>query len=138
MKYMPSVLIISSLWLGSAAMQATSVEHPGILHKDDNCSSCHTQKIRGKSVHSAMAISCTICHLAETRGDMTALNLAMPKEQICFACHEKSTELRQHSPVVKGLCVDCHDAHSSDRRMMLRKNPEARHSNAPPVGSRRD
>jgi predicted CXXCH cytochrome family protein len=51
---------------------------------------------------------------------MTTLNLAMPKEQICFACHEKSAELRQHVPVVKGACVDCHDAHSSDQRMLLR------------------
>jgi predicted CXXCH cytochrome family protein len=51
---------------------------------------------------------------------MTTLTLAMPKEQICFACHEKSAELRQHVPAVKALCVDCHDAHSSDQRMLLR------------------
>jgi predicted CXXCH cytochrome family protein len=51
---------------------------------------------------------------------MTTLTLAMPKEQICFACHEKSAELKQHVPAVKALCVDCHDAHSSEQRMLLR------------------
>lgn len=66
-----------------------------------------------------MATPCTVCHVANIQGDMTTLSLSMPKEQICFACHEKSAELQQHVPVVKGACVDCHDAHSSDRRMLL-------------------
>jgi len=74
-----------------------------------------------------MTISCTICHLAQTQGDMTTLNLVMPKEQICFACHEKGAELQQHPAAAKGLCVDCHDAHSSDRRMLLREQNETRH-----------
>ena len=52
---------------------------------------------------------------------MTTLSLAMPKEQICFACHEKSAALKQHVPVVKGTCVDCHDSHSSDQPMLLLK-----------------
>ena len=51
---------------------------------------------------------------------MTTLNLAMPKEQICFACHEKSAALQHHVPAAKGTCLDCHDAHSSDQRMLLR------------------
>lgn len=108
------------LLLLAAAMPAWAVEHPGILPKDADCSSCHANKLSGMSVHSAMSTSCTVCHVARTRGDMTTLNLAMPKEQICFACHEKSAELQRHVPVVKGLCVDCHDAHSSERRMLLR------------------
>lgn len=66
-----------------------------------------------------MATSCTVCHVAKTQGDMTTLNLAMPKEQICFACHEKSAALKQHVPLVNGTCVDCHDSHSSNQRMLL-------------------
>jgi predicted CXXCH cytochrome family protein len=108
------------------AARASAVEHPGILHKDDNCSSCHPDKTSGKSVHSAMALSCTVCHLAQTQGDMTILNLAMPRQLICFACHEKSVSLQRHSPGVKGICVDCHDAHSSDRRMLLREAIDTR------------
>jgi len=115
MKLASSALAVFLLLMGGAA----AVEHPGVLHDNDDCSSCHVSKTMGKSVHSAMASPCTICHVAQTRGDMTTLNLIMPKEQICFACHEKSAELRQHSPVVQGRCVECHDSHSSERRMLL-------------------
>ena len=107
-----------------ATLPASAVEHPGVLHKDDVCSSCHADKFLGKSVHSAMTISCTVCHLAQTQGDMTTVTLLMPKEQICFACHEKSAELQQHPQGAKGLCADCHDSHSSERRMLLREQAE--------------
>lgn len=107
------------LLLLAAATPTWAVEHPGILPKDAECSSCHAKQISGKSVHSAMATSCTVCHVAKTQGDMTTLMLAMPKEQICFSCHEKSAALKQHVPVVKGTCVDCHDSHSSNQRMLL-------------------
>jgi predicted CXXCH cytochrome family protein len=100
---------------------AGAIEHPGILHREDNCSACHGDKTKGKSVHSAMEIACTICHQAQTQGDMTTLQLSLPKEEICFSCHEKTMMLRQHPDAVRKLCVDCHDAHSSSRRMLLRE-----------------
>jgi predicted CXXCH cytochrome family protein len=110
---------IGFLLLLLAAMPTWAVEHPGVLPNDVECTSCHARQISGRSVHSAMATSCSVCHVARTQGDMTTLNLAMPKEQICFACHEKSAALKQHVPVVKGACVDCHDSHSSGQRMLL-------------------
>lgn len=118
--------VFVSCLLFLVALRAFAVEHPGILHKDDICSSCHADKFSGKSVHSAVMISCTVCHLAQNLGDMTTLNLLMPKELICFACHEKSAAFEQHSPAAKGLCVDCHDAHNSDRRMLLREPVDTR------------
>ncbi len=133
MKFAPSppivVLLMVVLLVLAAAMSAPAVEHPiehpGVLPKDANCSSCHADKTKGKSVHSAMAIPCTVCHLATTEGDMTTLILAMPKEKICFACHEKSAQLQQHKPAAKGQvqCVDCHDSHSSTQRSLLREQP---------------
>jgi len=114
------------LLLLTTAMPAAAVEHPGVLHQDDNCSSCHADKTTGKSVHSAMAMSCTACHLAQTQGDMTTLTLTMPKEQICFACHEKAKESQLHSPSVKGECLDCHDSHRSNRPMLLREQADVR------------
>jgi len=123
----PSALIGSLLLLLAATMQASTIEHPGIIPKDASCSSCHAGKTSGKSVHSAMALSCTVCHLVKTEEDMTTMDLAMPKEKICFACHEKSAELQQHSPVVKGQCLDCHDTHSSGRRSLLREHVDIRH-----------
>ena len=110
----------ASLLLFLLAMPAWGVEHPGVIPVGVDCASCHTKKVTGKSVHSAMSTQCTVCHVARTQGDMTTLSLAMPKELICFACHEKSAALQQHVPVVEGHCVDCHDAHSSEQRMLLR------------------
>lgn len=52
---------------------------------------------------------------------MLTVSLLMPKDKICSACHQESAELRQHVPAVKGSCVDCHDAHSSGRKMLLRQ-----------------
>ena len=124
-KHMRNVPLLLFTVLLATSMQASSVEHPGILHKEDDCSPCHASKTRGKSVHSAMVISCTICHLAQTQGDMTTLKLLMPKERICSACHVESAELQRHSLAVKGFCADCHDAHSSPRRMLLRGKIEA-------------
>lgn len=47
------------------------------------------------------------------------LRFSMPKEKICSACHDEWAA-QQHVPAVKGACVDCHDAHSGDRTMLLR------------------
>ena len=71
-----------------AVSRATAVEHPGSLEKDADCTSCHTKQITGKSVHSAMQSPCGVCHVTSTQGDMTLVSLSMPKNKICFACHE--------------------------------------------------
>lgn len=99
------------------SQNAGAVEHPGVVDKD--CANCHASKLSGNSVHSAMSSPCTVCHVTETLGDMTVVSLSMPKAKICSACHEQSTALPQHMPAVKGACVECHDAHSSNRRMLL-------------------
>ena len=110
------VLCIASILFASPVL---AVEHPGTIDKDSNCSSCHEKKVSGASVHSAMAMPCTVCHLTMTQGDMTRLTLLMPKERICSACHEESAAIRRHAPRTQGKCVECHDAHSSRNRLLL-------------------
>jgi len=114
-----AVLVIL-LSVSSASSRAGTVEHPGVLPREVECSSCHASKISGKSVHSVMTATCSVCHVTTTKGDMTLMSLSMPKEKICSACHEEAAALRQHVPAVKGTCVECHDAHSSERKMLLR------------------
>ncbi len=103
-----------------SGIHSFAVEHPGVIPQGADCTSCHANKLAGKSVHSAMVTTCTVCHLAKTQGDMTTVSLAMPKAQICFACHEKSVEQKRHKPAIQADCVDCHDAHRSDERMLLK------------------
>ena len=114
------IFAFALLVLSGGMVRAGAVEHPGVVPKDAECTSCHAAKARGKSVHSAMETSCEVCHLTQFRGDMTLVSLSMPKQKICFACHQESAALRQHVPAAKGQCLDCHDAHSSDRKMLLR------------------
>ena len=112
--------LLTPLLLVGGVVCAGAVEHPGVVPKDAECTSCHAAKIRGKSVHSVMAASCDVCHVTQTQGDMTLVSLSMAKEKICFACHQESSALSLHVPPVKGQCIDCHDAHSSDWKMLLR------------------
>lgn len=109
------VVITCAFVCGAPASWAA--EHPGLVDKD--CPACHVQKITGKSVHSAMDSPCTVCHLRTTQGDMTTVSLSMSKAKICSACHDESAALRQHIPAVKGQCLECHDAHSSQHRLLL-------------------
>ena len=108
------MITCSFLW---GAHSTWAAEHPGLVDKD--CPACHVQKITGKSVHSAMDSPCTVCHLRMTQGDMTTVSLSMPKSKICSACHDESAALRQHVPVVRGQCLECHDAHSSRYQLLL-------------------
>lgn len=112
-------MLAASMFL-AAALPAVAVEHPGVVPSGVECTSCHAAKVSGKSVHSVMATSCDVCHVTQTQGDMTLVSLSMPKQKICYACHQDSAALRQHFPAAKTQCVDCHDAHSSSRKMLLR------------------
>ncbi len=47
--------------------------------------------------------------------------LTVPREQLCFACHERSA-MEQHWAMGQKACLDCHDAHRSARAMLLRRN----------------
>ena len=111
---------VVSLLLLLGAVPASAVEHPGAIPKGAKCASCHADKTRGKSVHAAMETPCTTCHLEMTQGDLTNLQLAAPKEELCFACHQASPGLGKHVPDSKRQCLDCHDPHRSNRRVLLR------------------
>jgi predicted CXXCH cytochrome family protein len=116
MRLRPIALVVFLLLLGAGAVAA--VEHPGVLHEGDDCSSCDASKTTG-----AFGDGEPVYDLSSgsnsRRHDDSALNL--PKEQICLPAHEKSAELRRHTSVVQERCVECHDSHSSERRMLLRE-----------------
>lgn len=107
------------LLLFARGAQAQAVEqraHP----PGADCSSCHADKTSGKVVHPVMAMGCAVCHRVIANGKTARVDLTMPREQLCFACHEKSEEAYLHPPYAGGRCVSCHDPHSSDYPMHLR------------------
>ncbi len=115
----PQAAVVIALML--ATIQASAVEHPGLAPQDVACVSCHADKAKGMSVHSAMELPCGVCHVTSRREDLMMVSLAAPRQQICSGCHLQATGANWHVPaLVKGECVDCHDPHSSRRRMLLR------------------
>jgi len=112
------------LALGGAARAA---EHPVELTKDADCASCHEDKTKGKYVHSAIAMGCTTCHEVKTEKGASTVNLVSPKNQLCFTCHAKEAkqEDTKHGPWDKGLCVLCHDPHTSAFPKQLRAQGNA-------------
>jgi predicted CXXCH cytochrome family protein len=77
-----------------------------------------------------MEARCTTCHLVQTDDSKTLISLAMPKEQLCFACHEKAAILQKHTPAIKESCVSCHDSHSSDYPWLLSAKANAEYRTA--------
>src|SRR5208282_804377 len=70
---------------------ALAAKHPVPLEKNADsatCISCHEDKTKGKSVHSAIAMGCTSCHEIRTVKDITHVKLitATPSA-LCFTCH---------------------------------------------------
>lgn len=59
---------------------------------------------------------CEGCH----NRDLTN-NLVVPKEQLCFQCHEFQMNKKYiHGPLASGGCLACHDPHNSKYRFLLK------------------
>ena len=113
---------ILGLWQGvllgfMVATPALAVDHPGIPNSSE-CLSCHAEKAKGQSVHFDFKHACAVCHVVNVAEGKTSVTLALPKEQICYSCHEKAA--MDQVPYMKGECVSCHDPHNSERLFLLR------------------
>jgi hypothetical protein len=102
-----------------ASAPAIAADHPE-LPKGGECLSCHADKTKGESVHFDFADACTVCHMVNVVDGKTSVTLALPKEKICYSCHEKAA--MDQVSYMKGECVSCHDAHNSPRTYLLRVN----------------
>lgn len=116
-----------------------AANHPAVTGRNANCVLCHADMTRGTSVHSQGELSCGMCHTSEPHGNKVEMLLTVPKEQICFACHERAAIKQSVSPDSNKDCLDCHDAHRSARVMLLRRNVEEDygHSSSVPTKSNR-
>ena len=57
---------------------------------------------------------CSACHDPNTNA------LLLPKNKLCFKCHEVPTKTRrQHGPVASGGCLVCHEPHSGSSEALL-------------------
>lgn len=99
-----------------------AANHPAVTGRNANCALCHADMTQGVSVHSQGELACGLCHSSEARGSMVQMSLTIPKEQICFVCHERNAMQHHVSSDPDKDCLGCHDAHRSARAMLLRRN----------------
>lgn len=111
------VALSLSLSASNFASAQQAVEHPFIEAKElktETCLMCHTDKKKGKYVHSAMAMGCEACHQASSKDGKTTITLMAPATELCLACHQVSKENVMHEPYQKHQCAVCHNPHSSN------------------------
>ena len=122
------ILLVGILFGASSIFAAT---HPVPLDKNtpsEKCIECHTDKAKGKFVHSAIAMGCTSCHEIRVNKDVTRVKLITSTPQaLCITCHtdKNAADLKGtvHPPAVRD-CLKCHDPHQSDNKFQLLK-PES-------------
>jgi predicted CXXCH cytochrome family protein len=116
------------LFLAVCLTSALAKEHPVPLDKNVDsakCLECHSEKSKGKAVHSAIATGCLSCHEVRVNKDITRVKLITSTPQsLCLSCHSEkdaaSIKGTVHPPAVRD-CIKCHDPHSSDNKNQLLK-----------------
>lgn len=116
------IVVLAGLQVGAHAR-----EHPVPLGKKPDpstCVQCHADKSQGKHVHSAIAMGCTACHEVTSAKGVTLVSLVSPAIDLCFTCHEKSSDKVLHGPYAEGLCIACHSPHTSSYPDQLLSDPQ--------------
>ncbi len=128
---MRAVRLFLGLGLILSAGLCGAATHPVPLDKNTDsakCIECHSDKTKGKFVHSAIATGCTSCHEIRVNKDVTRVKLITTTPQaLCITCHadKNAADLKGkvHPPAVRD-CLKCHDPHQSDNKFQLLK-PES-------------
>lgn len=93
-----------------------------------DCLMCHEELTKKKVVHPAVQMGCPTCHSAidatdipHKKSNKITKGLASEVPELCFGCHEnKMFEGKDvHPPVLGGMCLSCHNPHSTDSPKLL-------------------
>jgi predicted CXXCH cytochrome family protein len=110
-----------------------AANHPAVTGKNANCALCHADMTQGGSVHSKGELACGLCHSSEAGGSTVEMLLTIPKDQLCFACHERNAMQPHVSSDTNKDCLGCHDAHRSARAMLLLRNVDMNYAQSGPT-----
>ncbi len=102
--------------------------HPVPLDKNTDaakCLECHSEKAKGKNVHTAISMGCLSCHEIRVNKDITRVKLiTTTPSSLCFTCHadKNPADIKGvvHTPARRD-CLKCHDPHQSDNKFQLLK-----------------
>lgn len=100
----------------------------GFVYGDVDCLMCHEDLTKKKVVHPAVQMGCPICHSAIDATDIPhkktnkiSKGLSSEVPDLCYGCHDnKIFEGKDiHPPVMGGMCLSCHNPHSTDSPKLL-------------------
>ncbi len=99
--------------------------HPIRVAPDANCVECHADHADGAYVHAPVKQGCLACHTISNREDAAYILLKPAKTVICLNCHQAEEPPRTHFPYGSGMCLRCHNPHTSnDSRLLVAKANE--------------
>jgi predicted CXXCH cytochrome family protein len=102
-----------------------------LIDRAPECKACHEElyaKLKSdRFVHGPLSMGdCRLCHTIHSSREDSLLSQA--KEALCVGCHsELSTpadtppEKRPHPMIPEGECANCHDPHSSQNELLMRR-----------------
>jgi predicted CXXCH cytochrome family protein len=108
----------------AAAQIASAPKRPAAPVPAQSCTTeCHKPIVKFANLHNPSAADCSVCHIQV--GDPAAhkFSYTTPKEELCLKCHQLPAEKFAHAPVAAGQCAECHDPHGSDRKALLKGDP---------------
>ncbi len=92
-----------------------------------DCSMCHPDLAKKKTVHAAIGMGCATCHtnlnVSEVPHKVTGKvpkGLSSAQPDICYGCHDISifSKKNVHAALMMG-CTTCHNPHSTDAQKLL-------------------
>ena len=91
------------------------------------CSECHDELERGKSVHPAISMGCDSCHTAvDATVQPHRIKNKIPKglsanlPDLCYGCHDKALFTKKYvHPALAMGCTVCHNPHASNAASLL-------------------
>ena len=98
--------------------------------KAELCFQCHQERkneFSMKHVHKPVTENCNKCH--DPHSSDNQFQLHKKSSALCADCHEKlspavysdiKTAVYKHAPVDQGKCTECHRAHSSNEKALLK------------------
>ena len=107
---------------------------PPAQAQNAECLKCHAGVADKKVVHGALNMGCATCHSEIDASSVPhkfkgkfAKGLSAEGPALCAKCHDKKLFEGKfiHAPVAEGMCLGCHNPHSSDNQGLLKKSPAA-------------
>jgi len=96
-----------------------------LFAEEPACLDCHPDKKEGKTVHPAIDMGCSSCHVGNHQGEKPFPKLTMAVPDLCFTCHDKAAFEKKsvHTAVAGGMCTSCHNPHVSKNAKLLTALP---------------